>query len=429
MSSRERILGNDCESASSTWEWSDAESNKSVHAALLLYGKSPSACDDLLNSHRERLRSEGLAVYELDTQPTSKGIDYEHFGFRDGISQPVIRGTQRFTRGAQPRDIMAPGEFLLGYKSNQGFYPPTPAVAREYDVGNRLGSIPAPAETRFAAFQDPRPQVRDFGRNGSFLAIRQFQQHVDAFHDHAKKCAELLRETPRLSDLVGGEVTPEWIEAKMMGRWHDGVPLIDRPIGGSRNDNATKADPGHDQLADPHGKHAHHKSHARLNTDLNFGIDDPQGLYCPFGAHIRRANPRGSLAPGDDSQLMITNRHRLLRRGRSYELKDEKGLLFMGLCADLERQFEFIQQSWIMAPGFAGLTNEPDPIVSEKPAKPSTRFTIPTSAGSLSLPGSKSMVTVRGGGYFFLPSRSALIFLAELNQPHRPGSKTHKQRS
>ena len=42
-------------------------------------------------------------------------------------------------------------------------------------------------------------------------------------------------------------------------------------------------------------------------------------LYCPFGAHIRRTNPRGSLAPGDDSQLMITNRHRLLRRGRSYQ--------------------------------------------------------------------------------------------------------------
>ena len=122
----------------------------------------------------------------------------------------------------------------------------------------------------------------------------------------------------------------------------------------------------------------------RKDTDLNFGVDDPQGLYCPFGAHIRRTNPRGSLAPGDDSQLMITNRHRLLRRGRSYQTGEgETGLLFIGLCADLERQFEFIQQSWLGSDSFAGLTNEPDPIVAVKTPGASTRFTIPTSAGSL----------------------------------------------
>ncbi len=154
-----------------------------------VYGKSQADCDSLFELHRSKLAGAGFAVHELDTQPTDKGINYEHFGFRDGISQPVIRGTQRFARGAQPRDIMAPGEFLLGYKSNQGYYPPTPVVAREHDTGNRLGSVPAPEDSRFAAFQDPRPQVRDFGRNGSFLAIRQLEQHVDKFHDYSKRCA------------------------------------------------------------------------------------------------------------------------------------------------------------------------------------------------------------------------------------------------
>jgi deferrochelatase/peroxidase EfeB len=110
---------------------------------------------------------------------------------------------------------------------------------------------------------------------------------------------------------------------------------------------------------------------------------------------------------------MITNRHRLLRRGRSYQQEGEKGLLFIGLCADLERQFEFIQQSWLGSTSFAGLTNEPDPIVSVKQPGTSTRFTIPTSAGSLSLPAAESFVTVHGGGYFFLPGRSALMFLAD----------------
>src|SRR5439155_24157138 len=195
-------------------------------------------------------------------------INYEHFGFRDGISQPVIRGTQRFARGAQPRDIMAPGEFLLGYKSNQGYYPPTPVVARKSDVGNRLGSVPTSAETRFSAFQDPRPQVRDFGRNGSFLAIRQFEQHVDAFHDYARHCAEKLLETDRLPDLVGGAVTPDWIEAKLMGRWHDGVPLIDRPIGPTPAEHAAEGHTGDADRAEPPGKHAHRKSRMRTDTDL-----------------------------------------------------------------------------------------------------------------------------------------------------------------
>jgi deferrochelatase/peroxidase EfeB len=259
-----------------------------------------------------------------------------------------------------------------------------------------LGSVPTPADTRFGAFQDPRPQVRDFGRNGSFLAIRQLEQHVDKFHDYAERTAAQLDDDTmnRLPALIGGPVTKEWLEAKMMGRWHDGVALIDRPIG------PVPPEPTDGVPAE------------EIDTDLNFGVDDPQGLYCPFGAHIRRTNPRGSLAPGDDSQLMITNRHRLLRRGRSYQQQGEKGLLFIGLCADLERQFEFIQQSWLGSTSFAGLTNEPDPIVAVKPSGASTRFTIPTSAGSLAVPGAdESFVTVRGGGYFFLPSRSALVFL------------------
>jgi cytochrome P450/deferrochelatase/peroxidase EfeB len=428
MSSRQRVLGDRDNSQPSGWRWADSNHDKAVHAAVLVYGKSKTDCDGFFELHRSKLAGPGFAVYEIDTQPTEKSIEkgdnYEHFGFRDGISQPVIRGTQRFARGAQPRDIMAPGEFLLGYQSNQGYYPPTPVVTRESDTDNDLGSVPAPSDTRFSAFQDPRPQVRDFGRNGSFLAIRQLEQHVDKFRDYAKRSAAQLDPMGRLPDLIGGPVTPEWVEAKMMGRWHDGVPLIVRPIGPAAPEHADEKPIDEACRVEPPCKHAHRENRKRTDTDLNFGVDDPQGLYCPFGAHIRRVNPRGSLAPGDDSQLMITNRHRLLRRGRSYQQADEKGLLFIGLCADLERQFEFIQQSWLGSTSFAGLTNEPDPIVAVKPSGTSTRFTIPTSAGSLVLPDAdESFVTVRGGGYFFLPSRSALVFLRKLVERKAADSK------
>jgi hypothetical protein len=90
-------------------------------------------------------------------------------------------------------------------------------------------------------------------------------------------------------------------------------------------------------------------------------------------------------------------------------------LLFTCLCADLDRQFEFVQQSWIRSPSFHGLKDEPDPIVAWQ--DPKTRvFTIPTPSGPVRLHNMQSFVTVRAGGYFFLPSRSALQYLFDLNQ-------------
>jgi deferrochelatase/peroxidase EfeB len=168
------------------------------------------------------------------------------------------------------------------------------------------------------------------------------------------------------------------------------------------------------------------------DNDFLFGTEDPEALRCPFGAHIRRANPRDGLKLGDAAQQAITNRHRLLRRGRPYEVKpdggettSEKGLMFACLCADLERQFEFVQQTWIGSSSFHGLTDEVDPIIgSQDPVidakdqtrKPGGRFTIPTPSGPVTLKGLKSFVSVRAGGYFFMPSLSALQYLCDLNR-------------
>jgi Dyp-type peroxidase family len=164
---------------------------------------------------------------------------------------------------------------------------------------------------------------------------------------------------------------------------------------------------------------------AETENDFAFGSDDPQGLACPFGSHIRRTNPRDSKQPGDPAEQAITNRHRLLRRGRTYvkqlgEGKTEKGLMFVSLCADLERQFEFVQQVWSNSSSFHGLTNEPDPIFGtdtpdiEKGGSCPRNYTIPTPAGPIKLTGMQNHVTVKAGGYFFLPSRSALTWLTDV---------------
>jgi hypothetical protein len=84
--------------------------------------------------------------------------------------------------------------------------------------------------------------------------------------------------------------------------------------------------------------------------------------------------------------------------------------MFMCFNADIERQFEFIQQTWSMAPQFHGLENEVDGILGR--GEKNGRLTIPTPAGPLQVKGLRDVVRVRGGGYFFVPSRSALTYLS-----------------
>ena len=148
------------------------------------------------------------------------------------------------------------------------------------------------------------------------------------------------------------------------------------------------------------------------DNDFLFGAEDPQALRCPFGAHIRRANPRESFDPGSQEQLAITNRHRILRIGRLYHpFKGQRpGLLFMCLNADLERQFEFVQQTWAQQPSFHGLCGERDPLIGNR--RDCDGFTIPTREGPVRLTGLPSFVQTRGGGYFFLPGKSLLEYLS-----------------
>jgi Dyp-type peroxidase family len=430
MSRRSKILGDFGASAPENWIWADRDRQDAggADAILLVYAKSPEECDAVLDRHAHELGDRSAFIYELATSPASdKGLDFNHLGFRDGISQPVIKGTERFNQAAPPRDIVEPGEFILGYRNNQGYFPPTPTVSSESDVAHALSPVPAGSYSRFPQFASSPPNTRDFGRNGTFLVVRQLGLDVEGFEDLTRNNAGQLQKAIGAKTINGEEITADWIAAKMMGRKRNGTPLI----------------PG---------------ASSTYFNDFSFGRDDPQGLSCPFGAHIRRANPRDSLEPLDPLQEEITNRHRLIRRGRSYvrrkaDTGDEKGLLFMCVCADLERQFEFVQQSWIGSPVFHGLRNEVDPVAapashawktpktpaeksddtnfkSASPDAPFGReseavssaapltervFTIPTLSGSIALDNMESVVTTRGGGYFFLPSLAAMRYLAGLS--------------
>jgi hypothetical protein len=78
-----------------------------------------------------------------------------------------------------------------------------------------------------------------------------------------------------------------------------------------------------------------------------------------------------------DDLISSVRFHRILRRGREYgpELlpadalapsppnDPERGLHFVCLNANILRQFEFLQNAWIMNTKFSGLTGESDPLL------------------------------------------------------------------
>ena len=275
--------------------------------------------------------------------------------------------------------LIAPGEIVLGHPDDSSFTPRTACVHRQHDPQDLLPK----------AHHDD--SLRDLGLDGTFLVVRQLRQKVAEFEDYLSTAAD----DPHVQAAKPGDAATrrEWVAAKLMGRWRNGTSLV-------RNPDA----PGPDIAPD---------------NDFRYGIEDPDGVACPYGAPIRRANPRDSFDGSAAEPLKITNRHRVLRIGRVYRgPNEEQGMMFMCLNADIERQFEFIQQTWLASPSFHGLNNEVDAMAMgvDNVDRNQNVMTVPTPRGPLQLRGLSEFVQLIGSGYFFMPGRRCLEFLASRAQ-------------
>ena len=365
---RSRFLGDEGDSDPQAWSWGGPGSPQ-VHAVLLLYALAADPLERLLERHRQRAATHG--VRELQRLSTSVLSDREHFGFVDGISQPAIQGMHE---GGSPLQTVRAGEFILGYRNEYGHHTPRPLVDPTHPAAALL-----PADVEGAP-------GRDFGRNGSYLVMRQLRQDVVAFR-------QTLAARTRNPDGSANRAACERLAAQMVGRWPDGVPLVKAP-------HAPDGVPPRD-------------------NDFRYHHEDPHGLRCPVGAHIRRANPRDALAPrpGTEGSLAVNRRHRILRRGRIYgpplgAAPDgaRPGLYFVALNANISRQFEFIQHSWVVDPRFNGFSGESDPIAGA--SRGDNTFVVPGNPVRQRVTGLPRFVTVAGGAYFFLPGIRALRFVA-----------------
>jgi len=413
---RARILGDDPTAAA--WWWDSGP----VEVALLVYGDDCAAVARQTDAICEGLKGRGSIVDQIDLVTVGDKLAdrKEPFGFVDGVSQPAIRGTYRGLRNADPIHLVEPGEILLGYPDNRGTVPPGPQLDARYDPAMML-PIAGPDE---GFSQTIKSNPRTIGFNGSFLVVRQLEQNRDRFWEYCERQAELHAASfpePAMCDA-------EFIAAKMIGRWTDGSSLVRNPYmsatrlralygtsdaGTAMREKANPADPQATPVESGDRTGSSARQASRPDNDFLFGSEDPQGLRCPYGAHVRRANPRDSLSPGSMEQIEITNRHRILRIGRGFAGQGDRkaGLMFMCLNADIERQFEFIQQTWMGSVKFHGLDKETDPIAVIG-IEGSNGFTVPVRTGPVALEPLPEFVTMRGGGYFFVPGRQLLRYLA-----------------
>ena len=219
----------------------------------------------------------------------------------------------------------------------------------------------------------PLPYPPEVFDKGSYLVVRKLAQATD-------------RDLDSTSQEHGRGGTPTFTEL-LMGRRRDGEPL--EPVG-------------------PHGG---------LN-DFVYSAD-PDGLHCPMGAHVRRANPRDALGFGS----LLSARHRIIRRGKVFRDDQDdpwgQGLMFLAINARIEDQFEFIQRLWLNDGNRQRVGATAD-VIAGAVRRDLTPTVVQTTAGPevyLSDPG---LVRTRGGEYFFIPSRAGLEALTAMSASRPP---------
>ncbi|KAJ5471258.1 hypothetical protein N7530_008615 [Penicillium desertorum] len=260
-------------------------------------------------------------VYTKDGQVFDNHI--EHFGWVDGISQPIIKGLDdpskiKDNRGMTPID---PGVIFVGHEGDESKHP-------------------------------------KWAKDGSFMVFRIYEQLVPEFyHWCARNCS------------IAAEETRKAIEEGKDVQWSDkaydqmGAPMELHPLS---DPNWTK------------NKRQFEESALKtLNNTDSFNYKPTDQTKCPYASHMRKTGPRDDY-PG-------YTKHVMMRRGIPYgplcsdderaggSIQHERGLLFVSYQSSIENGFVTQQKRWAnasdgptdMAKHCGGASQGIDPIIGQ----------------------------------------------------------------
>jgi Dyp-type peroxidase family len=321
-----------------------------VDVLLVVAANNEKVAVDHANQLSASAAAAGLATAYRET--ARRLDDREHFGFRDGISQPKVVGYDA-------NGVLGPGHFVFGYPKGAGSDPFSPVI-------------------------DPRG-ITD---NGSLLVFRRLAQNVRVFR---KFCAdEVERKSPQWPGLSAAHLA-----ALLVGRWPSGAPVR---AGQAQDPGGSPPDNGFDFQ------------------------DDAAAQSCPFGAHIRKVNPR-------KGRKDVVEVPPVLRRGIPFGApfdsapdEDDRGLAFLAFQTSVKSQFEFLTQHWMNSS--LNPAPENDILVGRAGDMRSLKIGGPNGPIEVSVP-ELGWIVPTGGAYLFAPSRSGLAKFA--NEPAPIGLWKAKQ--
>lgn len=384
------------DSANDIGSWLVGGVKNPVDVVLILAGDHV----EMLASREKELdsmaRKEGLEFAWVERGDVLDGrmAGHEHFGFKDGISQPSIRGVQSSRAGDYftPRTIPSGGalaEYALDFAS-----PGSPLVWPGhflFGYGRQSNSDPRIVN------ENRKPIGPPWATDGSFMVFRRLRQDVPAFNAFLASAAAALSETH-----PNQAFTEERVGACLVGRWKSGTPLMRSPktdleiAGGAANyflyDSPV---PG-----------------ALPGDGAPLAKADNGGDTCPAAAHIRKVNPRDGATDlgGAGHTLPKLILRRGIPYGKTFDSKDpasaatDRGLLFVCFQSSIADQFAFLMSRWTNQkdrPVQLGNTGH-DAVMGE-PLEP-REFTFAGEAPTQALTLPAQWVTATGGEYFFAPS-------------------------
>jgi Dyp-type peroxidase family len=407
MAARAHLIGDLGNSAPENWV--GPLGSKDVHAVLIIASDSLADLNELVDGYINdpTFSAAARVVFRQEGRTRVDEPGNEHFGFKDGVSQPGIREVTKTAKDNQNKgpggeDMLHPGEFVLGYPKQI----PTPQEGED-------GPNPKPGPT-----SESGPY---WTKDGSYLVFRRLSQDVKAFRNSVQELAKAAG----LDTAVMG--------AKLVGRYRSGAPLEKTEEQGKKGIDPTLKDPSIDDPELLKGEKINRFEY----------VEDPDGKIVPRAAHIRKAYPRDQKGGAGSSSESETQTHRLLRRGIPFgnslgapehgdadeQFPHDRGLLFLAYQKSIEDQFEFVQSFWVNDPNFPCPSGKKDagnvcprdnmdpdgqdPIIAQSPTGD---FSLPIKDSSGGCPVHKlsvqHFVTTTGGEYFFQPSIEALRMIS-----------------